>query len=463
MKPDDAKRPASWQPVSMTVPPLAAPALTAAGEPVKRAGFATRQLHAGARPDTDVSPRVTPIYLTSGFEIDDFDTAQHLFAGGDGFTYTRVANPTSTAVERRIADLEGGAEAVLVGSGQAAVAITLLGLVEAGQHIVSAEMIYEGTRGFFLDNLSRLGIDTDFVLDINDPAAWERLIRPTTRALFAESIANPGNEVLDIEAIAAVAHSHGIPLIVDSTFATPYLLRPLEHGADIVVHSASKFFAGHGAVLGGVVIDNGRFDVAESGGLYPQFAASTRSGGASFVERFGGLARIAYLRDVMALRLGPTPSPLNAFLINQGIETLSLRVQRQSQNALGVARWLELQPDVESVDYSGLESHPHHDLALRYLPDGQGSVFSFTLRGGLDSARALVNSLTVFTHMTNLGDVRSLILHPATTSHNQRSAEELERTGIRPGTLRLSIGIEDLPDLIDDLDRGLAAARTVTG
>jgi O-acetylhomoserine (thiol)-lyase len=423
------------------------------------AGFETEQLHAGERSVGAISPRVTPIYLTAGFVLDDFDQAEELFASGDGYSYTRVGNPTAEAVERRVAILERGAEALLVGSGQAAVAITLLGLAQAGQHIVSASSIYEGTRGFFLDNLSRLGVETDFVDDANDPAAWERVIRPTTRALFAESIPNPKNEIFDIEAIAAVAHRHGIPLVIDSTLATPYLLRPLEHGADIVIHSASKFLAGHGAVLGGLIVDNGRFDAERSGHLFPHLVDPGRLGSPGFVERVGGRARIAYLRDVMALRFGPTPSPLNAFLINQGIETLSLRVERQSQNALGVARWLEQQPEVHSVDYSGLESNPYHALAQRYLPNGQGSVFSFTLRGGLEAARHFVNALEVVTHMTHLGDVRSLILHPGTTSHNQRTDDELSQAGIWPGTLRVSIGIETLDDILRDLDRGLDAVR----
>jgi O-acetylhomoserine (thiol)-lyase len=422
-------------------------------------GFATRQLHAGARPDSGITPRVTPIYLTAGFVMDDFDQAIDHFSTGDGYSYTRVGNPTTETVEEKIADLELGAEALLVGSGQAAVAITFLGLLEAGQHVVSASAIYEGTRGLFLDNLSRYGIETDFVDDANDPLEWERLIRPTTRALFAESIPNPRNEVLDIAAIAAVARAHGIPLIIDSTLATPYLVRPLEHGADIVIHSASKFFAGHGAVLGGVIVDNGKFDVNST--LFPHLVTPTRTG-PSFAERTGGRARIAYLREVMALRFGPTLSPFNAFLIGQGIETLSLRVERQSANALGVARWLEQQPEVQSVDYSGLESNPYHALAQRYLPDGQGSVFSFTLSGGTDAARAFIDALQVFTHMTHLGDVRSLVLHLATTSHNQRTPEQLERAGILPGSIRLSIGIEDLPDLTADLDRGLAAVRALT-
>lgn len=433
----------------MTIP------LTAA-EPTT--GFATRQLHAGDTPTGSVTPRATPIYLTAGFVLEDFDQASELFDSGDGYSYTRVANPTSEAVERRVAALEGGVEALLVGSGQAAVAVTLLGLLEAGQHVVSASSIYEGTRGFLLDNLGRLGIETDFVDDANDPAAWERVIRPTTRALFAESIPNPKNDIVDIAALAEVAHSHGIPLIIDNTLATPYLLRPIEHGADIVIHSASKFLAGHGAVLGGVIVDNGRFDEA-SGALFPHLVENGRGGSPSFARRHGGLARIGYLREVMALRLGPTPSPLNAFLINQGIETLSLRVERQSQNALGVARWLEEQPEVHSVDYSGLGSNPFHALAERYLPNGQGSVFSFTLRGGVDAARSFVEALEVFTHMTHLGDVRSLVLHPASTSHNRRTEQELSQSGIWPGTLRLSIGIEDLDDLVGDLARGLAAVR----
>lgn len=390
-------------------------------------GFATQQLHAGS-PTAHVTPRALPIYLTAGFVLDDFDSAVNHFSTGDGYSYTRVANPTAEAVEQRVAVLEGGAEALLVGSGQAALAVTMLGLLRSGEHMISASSIYEGSRGFFVENLTRLGVETDFVDEANEPAAWERLIRPTTRALFAESITNPKNEVLDISAIAAVAHKYGIPLIVDSTLATPFLVRPLEHGADIVIHSASKFFAGHGAVLGGVIVDN-------------------------------DTERIAYFRDSVALRFGPTPSPLNAFLINQGLETLSLRVERQSENALGIARWLEQQPEVQSVDYPGLESNPFYALAQHYMPNGQGSVFSFTLGGGVDAARSFINALDVFTHMTHLGDVRSLVLHLATTSHNLRTDEQLEKAGIWPGTLRLSIGIEYLPDLIDDLDRGLSAIR----
>lgn len=421
-------------------------------------GFATRQLHAPASRG-EVRSRTTPIYLSAGFPFDDFDQAAEHFGSGSGFSYTRVANPTTAAAEQLLANIEGGAEAVLVGSGQAAIAIALLGLVDAGGHILAGSSIYEGTRGLLGDNLVRLGITTDFVADANDADAWERLIRPETRALVIEAIPNPRNDLVDIALVAEVAHAHGIPLIVDNTLATPYLLRPLEHGADIVVHSTSKFLAGHGSVLGGAIIDNGRFDALRSGALFPHLTAPTRVGGPSYVERFGGLARIAYLRENVAVRFGPTISPLNAFLLAQGVETLSLRVERQSANALGVASWLAAQPEVASVDYSGLPDNPSHALARRYLPDGQGSVFSFTLHGGLDAARRFVNALELFTPMTHLGDVRSLILHPGTTSHTLRRDDEREAAGILPGTLRVSIGIEHLPDLIGDLRRGVEAAR----
>ena len=280
-------------------------------------------------------------------------------------------------------------------------------------------------------------------------------IRPTTRALFAESLSNARNDVLDVSAVAAVGDQHGIPLIVDSTFTTPYLLRPIEHGAAIVVHSASKFLAGQGSVLGGVIVDDGRFDAARSGHLFPHLTTADRLGGPSYAEKHGARARGQYIRESVAPRLGPTPSPLNAFFIGQGIETLSLRVERQSANALAVARWLSARPEVAGVDYAGLETHPHHLLARRYLPRGAGSVFTFTLSGGLDAARHVAESVQLVTHMTHLGDVRSLILHPASTSHSARTEEERAEAGVTPGTLRLSVGIEDLDDIIADLARSL--------
>jgi O-acetylhomoserine (thiol)-lyase len=335
----------------------------------------------------------------------------------------------------------------------------VLALAGAGDHLVSAASIYEGSRELFRDNLGRLGITTTFVTDANDPAAWEAAIRPETRALFAESIPNPKNDLLDIRAVAAVARRHGIPLIIDNTLATPYLLRPIEHGADVVVHSASKFLAGHGTVLGGVIVDAGRIDWSLTGDRYPHLTRTVGADGRTFARRSGRRAFLDYARSVIALRQGPSPSPFNAFFILQGIETLSLRVQRHSESALRVAAWLQAHPAVESVDYSGLASSPHHDLARQYLPRGQGSVFAFTLRGGRDAARTFTNAVQLFTRMTHLGDVRSLVLHPASTTHVGRSEEERTAAGIGQGLLRLSIGLEDADDLIADLDRALAAVQ----
>lgn len=426
------------------------------------AGFTTRQVH-GARARA-AEPRATPIYLTAGFRFESFDDAAALFGGADGFAYTRVGNPTVDQVERTLADLEGGTRALLVASGQAATTIALLSLVSAGGHILASTHIYEGTRGLLRDNLERFGIEVDFVDDIDDPRAWEAGIRPHTRALFAESISNAAGRVLDIAEVAAVGRRHGIALVVDSTFATPYLLRPIEHGADVVVHSASKFLAGHGSALGGVIVDSGRFDPVSAAGRYPHLVTRGRDGRPSAVERAGGDARIAYARDDLAPRFGPTPSPLNAFLIGQGLETLSLRVERQSATALRVARWLAAQPGVERVDHPGLPEHPSHHLARRYLPDGTGSVFTVTLAGdaenGLVAARRFIEGLALITHMTHLGDVRSLALHPASTSHAHLTDAERAAVGVHPGTVRLSIGIEDVDDLIADLAGALSAAVT---
>ncbi|AZH78399.1 O-acetylhomoserine aminocarboxypropyltransferase [Microbacterium sp. Y-01] len=425
---------------------------------VDTARFATRAVHA-ARSRETAAARATPIYLTAGFEFDDFDHAADHFSTGTGFGYTRTGNPTVRAVERQLASLESGADAVLVASGQAAVSTALLSVVGAGDHIVSSTHIYEGTRGLFLDNLARLDIETTFVEDIADPDAWRAAIRPNTRALFAESLANARNDVLDVAAVSAIADEVAVPLIVDNTLATPSLLRPIEHGAAVVVHSASKFLAGHGSVLGGVIVDDGRFDAERAGHNAPHLVLPGRGGAPSVFSRHGGRARIAYARESVAPRFGASPSPLNAFLIGQGAETLSLRVERQSRNALEIARWLESQDAVESVDYAGLPSHPHHETAVRYLEGGFGSIFTFTLRGGLPAARRFVEDVRVFTHMTHIGDVRSLALHPGTTSHAQRTDAERAVLGVGPGTLRLSIGIEDVADLIADLSRVLESVR----
>ncbi len=436
---------------------LGTPAAPAQDYP--QAGFTTRQVHAGRSAGQGLTPRATPLYLTAGFEFTDYDQAASHFAQGEGFAYTRHGNPTTEATEAAIADLEGGAQALLLASGQAAISVALLTLVGSGQRIAASGSLYEGTRGLFLENLPRLGIETDFVTAPNDADAWAAVIGPQTRALFVESIPNARNDITDIAAIARVAHAHGLPLIVDNTLATPYLLRPIEHGADVVVHSASKFLAGQGSVLGGVIIDNGAFDAHAQATkeLFGHLTNPSRIGTASYSDRFGGLARIAYARESVAPRFGPTPSPLNAFLIGQGVETLSLRVARQSETALDVAKYLEAHPRVLGVDYSGLPSSPHHDLASTYLPNGQGSVFTFTIDGEKADARAFIEGLRLFTHMTHLGDVRSLILHPASTSHSQRTAAEQAAAGVHPGTLRVSIGIEDAHDLIADLERGFAA------
>ncbi|MDR6868379.1 O-acetylhomoserine (thiol)-lyase [Microbacterium resistens] len=426
--------------------------------PADTARFATRAVHAARVRDT-ANARATPIYLTAGFEFDDFAHAADHFGTGTGFGYTRTGNPTVRAVERQLAALESGADALLVASGQAAVSTALLTVAGAGDHIVSSTHVYEGTRGLLADSLARLGIQTTFIDDIADPQAWRSAIRPNTRALFAESIANARNDVLDVAAIARVADEAAIPLIVDNTLATPFLLRPIEHGAAIVVHSASKFLAGQGSVLGGVIVDDGRFDQATAGRNAPHLLLPGPGGLASTAERHGGNARIAYARESVAPRFGPSPSPLNAFLIGQGVETLGLRVERQSRNALDVARWLAAQESVESVDYAGLPGHPEHARAERYLDGGFGSVFTFTLRGGLAAARRVVETVRVFTHMTHIGDVRSLVLHPATTSHVLRTDEERAVLGVAPGTLRLSIGIEDVDDLIEDLAEALPTAK----
>jgi len=419
--------------------------------------FSTAQVHAGEARDAAHGARVTPIYLTAGFEFDSFAHAEGRFGGEEpGYTYSRSGNPTTAALERRVAALEGGRDAIAVGSGQAALTVALLALVQSGDHVLSAQSVYSGTRGLFENGLRRLGIDIEFVDDPTDLAEWRRRLRPNTRALFGESIANPGNDVLDIAGIAAVARENGIPLIVDNTLATPYLLRPGDFGADIVVHSASKYLGGHGSTLGGVVVDQGSYDWAASPFVHLT-GPDEWLAGASYVDAHGAGAYAAFARSVVASLFGPVLSPLNAFLIQQGIETLSLRVQRQSDSALAVARWLEAQPEVVSVDYAGLPSHPSYPLAQRYLPRGQGAVLGFTLGGGAAAAERFYDAVQLFSRMTHIGDVRSLILHPASTTHAHLPEQVRERTGIGAGLLRLSIGLEDADDLIEDLARGLAA------
>jgi O-acetylhomoserine (thiol)-lyase len=428
-----------------------------------RRGFATEQVHGGAELDPAFGARIPPIHLTAGFVFDDFAHARARFAGDDeGYTYSRHGNPTHASLERRLARLESGTDALLVGSGQAAITVALLSLLQAGDHVVASAHLYEGSRGLLLENFARFGIDADFVDEPTDPAAWRALMRPTTRVLFGESIANPVNEVLDVTAVAEVAHERGVPLVVDNTLATPYLLRPLEHGADVVVHSASKLLSGHGASLGGVVVSGDGFDWAARRGLFPQLTAPARAlHGRSYTDAHGRGAFAAYARD-LAARLGPTISPVNAFLVQQGVETLSLRVGRQSDTALALARWLEERPEVVSVDHAGLTSSRSAALARRYLPDGAGCVFAFTLGGGEPAAQAFVDAVQLVSRMTHVGDVRTLVLHPASTTHAHRTPQEQRAARVGPGLLRLSVGVEDPADLLDDLERGLRAVRALS-
>ncbi len=426
-------------------------------------GFSTEQVHVGYQPERGHGARITPLYLSAGFVFDDFDHAQARFAGTDpGYVYSRINNPTNAAVEQLIATLEHGAGATLVGSGQAAVSVGLLGVLKSGDHVLSAPSIYEGTRALFRGNFRRFGIDVEFVENPNDPEEWHRLVRPNTRLFYGEAIPNPKNDIIDVAAIADAAHANGVPFAIDSTLATPYLLRPIDHGADIVLHSTSKFLAGHGNSIGGVVVDAGRFDWEAHAGKYPHLHEPMHAGtgdSTSWFGKFGAKANFAFTRAVVAGRLGTSLSPFNAFLVQQGIETLSLRLDKHARNAITIATWLEQQPEVSGVDYSGLPSSPHHWLAKKYFPRGQGSVFAFTLAGGEEAAKTFYNAVEVFSRMTHIGDVRSLILHPPTTTHSKLSQAERDEAGIHPGLIRLSVGIEDVDDLIADLDRAFRVLR----
>jgi O-acetylhomoserine (thiol)-lyase len=421
-------------------------------------GFATRSLHAGQRPDPYTGARAVPIFQTTSYVFEDPDAAAAYFNLQEyGNTYSRIMNPTVAVLEERIASLEGGAGAVAFASGLAAQAAALFTMLVPGDHVVASAALYGGT----VTQLKHLSRKLSFALTFVDPDdvdAWRAAVRPETKALFAETIGNPGGNVLDIEAVARVASEAAAPLVVDNTFATPYLCRPLEWGADVVVHSATKFLGGHGTSIGGVVVESGRFDW--SNGRYPVVAdPSPAYHGLAFHETFGIHGYLMKLRAETLRDLGAAMSPFNAFLFLQGIETLPLRMARHVENALGVAAWLEQQPGVERVRYPGLPGSPYAPLVARYLPRGTGAVFSFDLAGGRDAGRRLIEALELFSHLANVGDARSLVIHPASTTHRQLSDGELSAAGIAPGTIRLSIGLEDLDDLLWDLDRGLAATR----
>ena len=422
--------------------------------------FETRQIHAGQQPDPTTGARALPIYATTSYVFRDTDHAAALFGLAEtGNIYTRIMNPTQDVVEQRIASLEGGVGALLVSSGQAAETLSILNLAEAGDHIVSSASLYGGTYNLFHYTLPKLGIQVSFVEDQDDPEQWRAATRENTKAFFAETIGNPQGNVLDIAKVADLAHEAGVPLIVDNTIATPYLIRPFEHGADIVVHSATKYLGGHGTAIGGVIVDGGKFDWAASG-KFPGFTTPDPSyHGLVYWEALGALSYIIKARVQLLRDLGPAVSPFNAFLFAQGIETLSLRVDRHVANAQRVAEWLEQRDEVESVQYAGLPSSKWYEVAKKYSPKGAGAVLAFEIKGGVEAGKRFVDALELFSHVANIGDVRSLVIHPASTTHSQLTAEEQLTTGVTPGLVRLALGLEGVEDLLADLDAGFRAAK----
>lgn len=427
-------------------------------DPTAHWAFETKQIHAGQTADPATNARALPIYQTTSYVFNDTAHAAALFGlSEEGNIYTRIGNPTQNVVEERIAALEGGVAALLLASGQAAATLAIINIAQAGDNIVSSPRLYGGTYNLLHYTLPRLGISTTFVEDPDDLDSWRRAITPQTKALFAESISNPKNDILDIPGISKIAHEAGVPLIVDNTVATPYLIQPLAHGADIVVHSATKYLGGHGNAIGGVIIDGGTFNWTQ--GRHPGFTTPDPSyHGVVFADlgapAYALKARVQLLRD-----LGPAISPFNAFLIAQGLETLSLRVQRHVENAQRVAEYLAAQPEVTGVNYAGLPTSPWHERAKSFAPKGAGAVLAFELDGGVEAATTFIDSLTLHSQVANIGDVRSLVIHPATTTHAQLAPAEQVASGVTPGLVRLAVGIEGIDDILADLDTGFAAVR----
>lgn len=425
--------------------------------------FETKQVHAGQVVDPTTNARALPIYQTTSYAFDNTEHAANLFSLAEpGNIYTRIMNPTQDAVEQRVAALEGGVAALLVASGQAATTYAIQNIVENGGHVVSSPRIYGGTFNLFRYTLPKFGIEVSFVDDPDDLDSWRAAIGPNTRAVFAETISNPHNQILDIAGVAEVAHHAGLPLLVDNTVATPYLLNPIAHGADVVIHSATKYLGGHGTTIGGVIIDAGRFDwrgTRDGQDLFGGFTTPDPSyGGVVYADlgepAYALKARVQLLRDT-----GAAISPFNAFLLSQGIETLSLRVERHVANAQWVAEFLESQDQVSSVSYAGLASSPYHERGRQLLPKGQGAIVSFEIAGGVEAGRAFVDALSLHSHVANIGDVRSLVIHPASTTHAQLTPEEQLAAGVTPGLVRLAVGIEGIDDILADLAAGFAAAR----
>ena len=430
--------------------------------------FETQQIHAGQNPDSDTGSRSLPIYQTTAYQFRDTQHAANLFGIAEaGNVYTRINNPTQDAVEKRLAVLEGGVAALLVSSGMAATTLAIMNVAQAGDHVVSSSNVYGGTFNLFNYTLPKFGIEVTFVNDTGNMDAWRAAVKPNTKAFFGEGISNPLGAVLDLGGIAEVAHAAGVPWIVDNTIATPYVTRPFDHGVDIVTHSATKFLSGHGNAMVGAIVDSGNFDFAKNPKKFPGFNepdpsynnmiyAKTLGVGGDFGANLAYIfkARLQLLRD-----FGSSVSPFNAWLLAQGLETLNLRMDRHLLNAQALAEWLEKQPEVAHVSYAGLPSSPWHATAKKYAPKGAGAVFAFELKGGATAGRKFVEGLKLFSHVANIGDVRSLVIHPASTTHSQLSPEEQLKAGITPGMVRLSIGLENIEDIKNDVKLGFAAVK----
>lgn len=430
--------------------------------------FETQQVHAGQVPDPTTGARALPLYQTTAYQFRDTKHAADLFGLAElGNIYTRIMNPTQDTVEQRVAALEGGVASLLVASGSAATTYAILNIAQAGDHIVSSPSLYGGTYNLFHYTLPKFGIEVTFVDNPDDPESWRKAVKPNTKAFFGETIANPKNDLLDIETVAKIAHENEVPLIVDNTVATPYLIRPIEWGADVVVHSATKFLSGHGNTVVGAIVDAGKFDYAKFAKRFPSFNEPDPSyHGLVYAQALGvGSAFGANLSYIFKIRLtllrdiGAAVSPFNAWLLAQGLETLSLRIERHVENAKAIAAWLEKNPQVEKVNYASLPSSPWNKLASKYCPKGSGSVLSFEIKGGIEAGKKFIEALKLLSHVANIGDVRSLAIHPASTTHSQLSPDEQITAGVTPGLIRLSIGIENIKDIQADIESALAAAK----
>ena len=430
--------------------------------------FETQQIHAGQVPDPTTGARALPLYQTTAYQFRDTKHAADLFGLAElGNIYTRIMNPTQDTVEQRIAALEGGVAALLLASGSAATTFAILNVAEAGDHIVSSPSLYGGTYNLFHYTLPKFGIEVTFVDNPDDPESWRKAVKPNTKAFFGETIANPKNDVLDIETVAKIAHENNVPLIVDNTVATPYLIRPIEWGADVVVHSATKFLSGHGNAVVGAIVDSGKFDYAKYPEKFKNFNQPDPSyNGLVYAQALGvGSAFGANLSYIFKIRLtllrdiGAAVSPFNAWLLAQGLETLSLRIERHVENAKAVAAFLEKHPQVSSVNYASLASSKWNKLATKYSPKGSGSVLSFEIKGGIEAGKKFIEALNLHSHVANIGDVRSLAIHPASTTHSQLSPEEQLTAGVTPGLVRLSVGIENIKDIQADLETAFATAK----